>query len=119
MNLKKMSAITVGLLLLAPHIVLAQDNYEGLWMGTVGTWTIRLTVMDANGPVGRANGHLRMRCNVNGDTYEFDIPVSAGGAISAYVSPPDMARRQVTGQLPTLTVPPIGCPGATGTLRKW
>ena len=96
--------------LVAASDVLAQGPFDGTWRGTAGDWTVTLAV---NG----TKAKLNLKCF--GNTWDFDIPVGADGAIDTYVRAPDMARRQVTGRLPEFNVPPGGtCRGATATLSK-
>jgi len=87
----------------------AQGNFDGTWSGSAGQWGIKLTVAGAKG---------RMTLSCGGNDFLADIPVSADGAIDSYVTT-GAGRRQITGKLPALNIPPGGsCGGGATTLTK-
>jgi hypothetical protein len=88
----------------------AQGKFDGTWTGTAGDWTLALTVTGTK-------AKLKMACA--GQSWDFDVPVSATGTVDTYVRAPDFARRQITGQLPAINVPPGGsCRGGSTNLSR-
>jgi len=95
--------------------VLAQSSFEGTWSGKSGNWNFKLVVSGQKGA-------LTVQCD--SVPFTFNIPVSAQGAIDAYIGEGSggsgrMSRRKIAGQLPTLALDSGGtCGGATVTLSK-
>jgi len=88
----------------------AQGKFDGAWNGTVGHWTVKLVVKGEK-------GRLSLTCFTG--SWDFDIPVGADGVIQAYIGGPGFNRRQVSGQLPSLTVATGGqCAGGTSPLSR-
>ena len=85
------------------------QQFDGVWDGTAGKWSVKLTVAGTK-------GRVALSCDAN--AFVTDVPVSADGAIDAYVTT-GTGRRQITGKLPALNIPPGGsCGGGSTTLTK-
>jgi hypothetical protein len=104
--LRKLAVISVIALLLSGTA--RAQQFDGVWTGQAGQWSIKLTVAGAK-------GKLALSC---GNDFSADIPVSADGSIDSYVST-GQGRRQITGKLPKLVIPPGGsCGGGSTDLKK-
>lgn len=85
------------------------QQYDGVWTGQAGQWALKLTVKGTS-------GRLDLACGSN--AFVVDIPVAADGSINSYVTT-GSGRRQITGKLPAIVVPPGGsCGGGDATMVK-
>jgi hypothetical protein len=71
------------------HGASAQGQFDGVWNGTVGQWTVKLVVKGEK-------GRLTLTCSRG--SWDSDIPVGADGTIKAWVGRQGIARREVSGR---------------------
>lgn len=74
----------------------AQGNFDGTWTGQAGQWAITLTV---------AGTKAKYFMTCGGIDGAADFTLGADGAVNFYVTS-GAGRRQITGKLPTIQVPP-------------
>ncbi len=107
-----LTAALLGVACLAPIGAADAGNLDGTWVGRDGGWTITLTVH-------AATADLTLQCEAYTPFHLANIAVSPKGNVDL-VTPRGLpfASRRIHGQLPQLTIDPVGaCGTAVATLK--
>jgi len=85
------------------------QQFDGTWTGQAGQWNVTLAVSGTK---------ARLTLSCGGTDGISDFTLGQGGSVNTYVTT-GSGRRQITGTLPSIQIPPGGsCGGGTATMVK-